>query len=328
MPNVKSKLEQLVKFQVAMIEIRTKLIELEDIENSIEALLLSEPKNKIEFYNTNGKAVEDESIPLEMEIIHERLETWCNRLASSLSFYLHPTIGRYVSRYEFRQNKPNTYKALRMLAGKFRMVTKQIVDETFDHAKHIITSTLQDSPKALSEAKRQNLQVTLEGLISTSPDEWLIRPSKSTDFSIFIIHGHDEDARLELISLLEMNYNVQIVIMKSSTHPSLTIPEIFEKCVEDCNLAIALLTPDDVGAKVGEDSFSARARQNVLIELGWFWGRFGRDHMLMLSRGHVEMPSDLSGLKLVKFAKKVEETRLDIDGFMRYHGVEILDGNE
>ena len=39
-----------------------------------------------------------------------------------------------------------------------------------------------------------------------------------------------------------------------------------------------------------------RARQNVLIELGYFIGHLGRKHVCALKRGDVEIPSDFDGV--------------------------------
>lgn len=56
-----------------------------------------------------------------------------------------------------------------------------------------------------------------------------------------------------------------------------------------------LLTPDDIGgAKDG--SPSPRARQNVILELGYFIGRLGRERVCALRRGDAEIPSDYLGV--------------------------------
>nr|WP_083916265.1 TIR domain-containing protein [Methylobacterium sp. B34] len=39
-----------------------------------------------------------------------------------------------------------------------------------------------------------------------------------------------------------------------------------------------------------------RARQNVLLELGYFIGRLGRSRVCALRRGQVEIPSDFGGV--------------------------------
>ena len=39
-----------------------------------------------------------------------------------------------------------------------------------------------------------------------------------------------------------------------------------------------------------------RARQNVVLELGYFIGRLGRDRVCALKRDDIEMPSDFGGV--------------------------------
>ena len=39
-----------------------------------------------------------------------------------------------------------------------------------------------------------------------------------------------------------------------------------------------------------------RARQNVVLETGYFMGKLGRDRVIMLTDDGVELPSDLSGM--------------------------------
>lgn len=57
-----------------------------------------------------------------------------------------------------------------------------------------------------------------------------------------------------------------------------------------------LLTPDDEGKARNSIQLEPRARQNVLLELGYFIGRLGRDHVCALKRGTVEIPSDFAGV--------------------------------
>jgi len=57
------------------------------------------------------------------------------------------------------------------------------------------------------------------------------------------------------------------------------------------------MTPDDVGYPMGkEEEKRSRPRQNVVLELGYFEARLGRSKTLVLTKGDVEMPSDLIGL--------------------------------
>ena len=60
----------------------------------------------------------------------------------------------------------------------------------------------------------------------------------------------------------------------------------------------------------------ARARQNVWVEVGWFWGRLGRSRVLLLVRGDVETPSDLDGLFFFRYRRSVSERKSEINRFL------------
>lgn len=65
----------------------------------------------------------------------------------------------------------------------------------------------------------------------------------------------------------------------------------------DVGFAVILLTPDDEGrSKKGNGPLMNRARQNVLLELGYFLARLGRDKVCTLKRGEVDIPSDFAGV--------------------------------
>ncbi|WP_346962936.1 TIR domain-containing protein [Pseudomonas syringae] len=62
-----------------------------------------------------------------------------------------------------------------------------------------------------------------------------------------------------------------------------------------CVLQWCYLPPDDEGCAKGATPVP-RARQNVLLELGYFLGRLGRDKVFALKRGTVEILSDFAGV--------------------------------
>lgn len=74
-------------------------------------------------------------------------------------------------------------------------------------------------------------------------------------------------------------------------------------------LAFVLLTPDDVGAPTtARDDEKRRARQNVILELGYFLGMFGRSagRVFLLHKGPLELPSDLAGLCYIDISSGIE----------------------
>lgn len=110
---------------------------------------------------------------------------------------------------------------------------------------------------------------------------------------IFIVHGHDDGARETVARFLE-RIGLEPIILHEQANQGRTI---IEKVVanSDVGFAVVLLTPDDEGCIKGGVP-EPRARQNVLLELGYFIGRLGRDKVCALKRGTLEIPSDFAGV--------------------------------
>jgi hypothetical protein len=90
----------------------------------------------------------------------------------------------------------------------------------------------------------------------------------------------------------------RVIVLADEFLNSEPITTKFERFASTLDGAIALLTPDDTGGlKVDPTSMAPRARENVWIEVGWFWGRRGRSKLLLLKQGEVTIPSDLRGVE-------------------------------
>ena len=121
---------------------------------------------------------------------------------------------------------------------------------------------------------------------------------------ILIVHGRDLESRTGLAYYLA-RYGMSPSIMALEETGGRSLPEKFEAIAETVDAAIALVTPDDIGRlrKGSRKSTRGRARQNVWVEFGWFWGKLGRPRVLLLGKEGVEIPSDLSGLLVEQFKK-------------------------
>jgi len=135
---------------------------------------------------------------------------------------------------------------------------------------------------------------------------------------ILIIHGHDRTALLELQNMLYAKFpSVVPRVMLTEHAGSMSMPEKFEKVSGDLVGAIALVTPDDIGGAAREEGIkSPRPRQNVVIEIGWVWGRLGRQKCMLLMRGDLELPSDLSGVDATVFQQSPGECILAVQAFL------------
>ncbi len=122
-----------------------------------------------------------------------------------------------------------------------------------------------------------------------------VRTSIGTSRKVFIVHGHDDAAREAVARFLERT-GFEPVILHEQANRGMTVAEKLDAYGTDIGFAVVLLTPDDVGRSASESELSPRARQNVLLELGYFVGRLGRDRVCALKKGDVEIPSDYVGV--------------------------------
>ena len=110
---------------------------------------------------------------------------------------------------------------------------------------------------------------------------------------VFVVHGHDDGTRAAVARFLE-RLEIRPIILHEQANQGRTVIEKVE-AHGDVGFAVVLLTPDDEGSVKGGTP-APRARQNVVLELGYFIGRLGRKYVCALKRGEVEIPSDFGGV--------------------------------
>ena len=121
---------------------------------------------------------------------------------------------------------------------------------------------------------------------------------KSKD--IFVVHGHDHGAK-ETVARFVEKLGLHPIILHEKPNAGRTIIEKFSDYSEVA-FAIVLLTPDDEGNPNNPAAKPRpRARQNVIMELGFFLGKLGRSHVCALHVDGVEIPSDYQGVLFVPF---------------------------
>jgi CheY-like chemotaxis protein len=131
--------------------------------------------------------------------------------------------------------------------------------------------------------------------------------SKSFNPQIFIVHGHDREM-VEFVqgTVVDRLKWPKPIVLDEQAAGGLTIIEKFENFAQSADAVVVLMTPDDVGGAVKDMSVSQfRARQNVLFELGYFYGTLGRvsGKVFIVKRGNLEIPTDLSGVLYISVDK-------------------------
>ena len=175
---------------------------------------------------------------------------------------------------------------------------------------------------------------------------------------VFIVHGRDHKPVKEFQSMLK-EFGINSIILHEQASGSRTIVEKLEK-YSDVRFAFVILTPDDVGYNQVEaesvvrynkkhpklkdlriyvkEGFSGeiidnmveflkfikeRARQNTILEFGYFAGMLGRDRVCCLYQGDIELPSDMQGILYIPFKKSIMECRNSIITELKSAGYSI-----
>jgi len=113
--------------------------------------------------------------------------------------------------------------------------------------------------------------------------------------NVFIVHGRDEETKNAVADFVK-TLGLKPIILHQQANQGRTIIEKFEDHSNDVGFAVVLCTPDDEGKSVEEDKLKPRARQNVILELGFFLAKLSRGRVCVLYGKGVEMPSDYDGV--------------------------------
>jgi len=180
------------------------------------------------------------------------------------------------------------------------------------------------------EAQNETLEDSLSKELKSFGDDALQAPNNyekhfldRNSRDIFIVHGHDEEAKQTIARFIE-KLDLNAIILHERPGPgSITIMEKTEKYSNVC-FAIVIITPDDIGhLKNKPEDAKPRARQNVIFELGYFIGKLGRNKVCALYKEGVEIPTDYHGVIYIPIdkgqgwkitlAKEIQSSGLSVD---------------
>lgn len=175
---------------------------------------------------------------------------------------------------------------------------------------------------------RARAKELLEGAGAVAPPIQVVSPSSTIAAThhynnrVFIVYGHDANAR-EQLELLLRRMKLEPVVLQNIPSAGQTIIEKLESS-SDVTFACVLLTPDDEGHVAGKaDDKKFRARQNVVMELGMFLTKLGRKRVVILHKGILELPSDISGLLYIPFKDRVDEVKERVAAELQEAGFKI-----
>jgi CheY-like chemotaxis protein len=170
-----------------------------------------------------------------------------------------------------------------------------------------------------ADADLERILLPIDGVTflrkSPNPAELLLAFKKildpnATRVKSFIVHGHDRQTVLELKNYLQNRLGFdEPTILAERASSGATIVEKFEAYAAGAEWVFVPLTPDDTGGLAAEsESGQSRARQNVIFELGYFFGLMRRQsgRIVLLYKGELEVPSDLRGITYIDITDGIE----------------------
>jgi predicted nucleotide-binding protein len=162
-----------------------------------------------------------------------------------------------------------------------------------------------DGPQAQREALRAKVDGVLGEVVPTATHQ-------SKDTVIFVVHGRDPEARDQLELILH-RLGLEPFVLQVTGGGGDTLIEALEKMIgktAQSSFGIVLATPDDIGylKADGPQEAKARARQNVVMEMGMLLASLTRKRCAILTKGYVEMPSNMGGVITIPFNDHVRET--------------------
>jgi predicted nucleotide-binding protein len=223
-------------------------------------------------------------------------------------------------RGEFERLEVFDGAALNSVRNRAEMLIEQIFGDdspyierlrniTFRRNMVVPSSSSGGVPAEIGEARKRHWRSGQEesvSLINTMLEHLELREARSAQTSedqtvprsnrVFVAHGYDDGMR-ESVARVLTKLGLNPVILHELPDQGRTIIEKFYEH-SDVGFAMVLLSPDDTGYSnaIGANGAKPRARQIVILELGFFLGKLGRSKVVALHRGDLEIPSDFSGV--------------------------------
>ena len=174
-----------------------------------------------------------------------------------------------------------------------------------ENAVHRVVLKSEEVPKiSESKARRVASEVADQVRVKHEPPT-----EQETPETVFIVHGRDL-VFLDQVESYIFSCGIKPIVLTKITGAEQSLLQKFFSWAGKARFAIVLLSADDIGASRlqydyeggGDKALRFRARQNVVLELGFFYGSLGWENVWVLYKPAVEVfpdferPSDLDGV--------------------------------
>jgi predicted nucleotide-binding protein len=148
-----------------------------------------------------------------------------------------------------------------------------------------------------SRAQTDRLVRDIDQIFEIRANSELGQPDQESPRRVFITHGRSNDWRL-VQPFIERDVEISTMELAQEANMGRTLIEKLIDNAARCDSAVIVMTGDDV---LNEDE--SRVRENVMHEIGFFQGRYGRNFVILLHEDGVNIPTNLSGVAYIPFPK-------------------------
>ncbi|HEX9357204.1 MAG TPA: nucleotide-binding protein, partial [Streptosporangiaceae bacterium] len=125
----------------------------------------------------------------------------------------------------------------------------------------------------------------------------LTKTTRATN-AVFVVHGRNEAVRAQVVEFLA-SLGLRPIVLHEQPNMGRHLLTKFIQEAELITFAVVLMTDDDVGAQ-RDAPIAPRARQNVILELGYFLSHLGQARVCALVSPGLETPSDFDGIVYIR----------------------------
>lgn len=155
----------------------------------------------------------------------------------------------------------------------------------------------QPAPRHFSRSQAERLVRDIDQIFEIRANSELEQPKQKPSQCVFISHGRSNDWRA-VQPFIEKDVGLSTIELAQEPNMGRTIIEKLLDNAARCDSAVIVMTGDDTA-----NQDQARVRENVMHEIGFFQGKYGRNFVVLLHEEGVNIPTNLAGVAYVPFPK-------------------------
>jgi|GEM_PF-1904188 len=168
-------------------------------------------------------------------------------------------------------------------------------------------------------------QITSNGIMfyeeNLKPKPVIKKQREKQEIKVFLSHGGSHLWK-DVARFITKEFGFGTISLQEQKNAGRTIIEKLEQETKDCDFAIIVMTAEDE-----QSDGNKRARQNVIHEIGFCQGVFGRRNVLVLKQAGVEGFTNISGLVYEEFTEnnikstfeKIRQELSELKGLYEVH---------